>query len=416
MRRLVAILGVAVVLAVTVSATAGWEDKTAGWAAQGLTGTSRLITDTNTDTLYYLRGTTVMSYSPATDTWTDLAATADAGAFGYESPNRTFYTLGGTAGRFISYAVRTAVQVYDIGTNHWSKYDVVPLPGGNAAWTQGAVYNPATGQYWAFWTQTEPEKKDTVGAPLDAATLTWGASREIVSQEGRVRWGRMESVNVGNTNYSRSDLWGWNCQVVHQSTCDLTDPDFPDIAGPWPETATHDLGEGHWLATGWATGWLAWGCWEEPVYGCDLYAAHGTDIYVVGTCHHRGADPPEPIPPMEAAVYHTATDSWEDIEDLPFHSNGYRNHTCAVVGGLLYVQDGNGFFVYSPGGVPGDVDGNGVVDGLDLTAVITAWETTPGDPLWNPDADLDGNNVIDGLDLTEVISNWTTAHIADVGR
>jgi len=66
--------------------------------------------------------------------------------------------------------------------------------------------------------------------------------------------------------------------------------------------------------------------------------------------------------------------------------------------------------------VPGDVDGNGVVDGLDLTAVITAWETTPGDPLWNPDADLDGNNVIDGLDLTEVISNWTTAHIADVGR
>ncbi len=58
---------------------------------------------------------------------------------------------------------------------------------------------------------------------------------------------------------------------------------------------------------------------------------------------------------------------------------------------------------------PGDVDGNGIVDGLDLTAVLTAWETVPGDPLWNENADLDDNNIVDGLDLTEVISNWTTA-------
>jgi hypothetical protein len=58
------------------------------------------------------------------------------------------------------------------------------------------------------------------------------------------------------------------------------------------------------------------------------------------------------------------------------------------------------------------VDGNGVVDGLDLTAVLTAWKTIPGDPLWNPAADLDCNGGIDGLDLTEVISNWTTAAAA----
>ena len=63
--------------------------------------------------------------------------------------------------------------------------------------------------------------------------------------------------------------------------------------------------------------------------------------------------------------------------------------------------------------IPGDVDGNGVVDGLDLTAVITAWETIPGDPLWNTSADLDCNGIVDGLDLTEVISNWTTAAAAE---
>ena len=69
-------------------------------------------------------------------------------------------------------------------------------------------------------------------------------------------------------------------------------------------------------------------------------------------------------------------------------------------------------FQLSAATIPGDVDGNGVVDGLDLTAVLSAWETTPGNPLWNENADLDDNNVVDGLDLTEVISNWTTAAAA----
>ncbi|GAF83835.1 unnamed protein product, partial [marine sediment metagenome] len=67
---------------------------------------------------------------------------------------------------------------------------------------------------------------------------------------------------------------------------------------------------------------------------------------------------------------------------------------------------------HAPPAIFGDVDGNGVVDGLDLTAVITAWKTIPGNPLWNPAADLDCNGVVDGLDLTEVISNWTTAAAA----
>ncbi len=82
----------------------------------------------------------------------------------------------------------------------------------------------------------------------------------------------------------------------------------------------------------------------------------------------------------------------------------------------VWPADRDAHFEYitiSDGGAgPGDVDGNGVVDGLDLTAVLTAWETTPGDPLWNENADLDDNNVVDGLDLTEVISNWTTASAA----
>jgi len=67
---------------------------------------------------------------------------------------------------------------------------------------------------------------------------------------------------------------------------------------------------------------------------------------------------------------------------------------------------------HAPPAIFGDVDGNGVVDGLDLTAVMTAWDTQPGDPLWDPDADLDCNGIVDGLDLTAVISNWTTGFMA----
>ncbi len=77
----------------------------------------------------------------------------------------------------------------------------------------------------------------------------------------------------------------------------------------------------------------------------------------------------------------------------------------------LNIQ-GDPFAVEDPPAVPGDVDGNGVVNGLDLTAVIAAWQTTPGDPLWNPAADLDGSGVVDGADLTEVVSNWATASAA----
>jgi outer membrane protein assembly factor BamB len=80
-----------------------------------------------------------------------------------------------------------------------------------------------------------------------------------------------------------------------------------------------------------------------------------------------------------------------------------------AVGGDGNVQNVFTAFQLTTATMPGDVDGNGVVNGLDLTAVLTAWDTIPGDALWNELADLDDNNVVNGLDLTEVISNWTIA-------
>ena len=47
-----------------------------------------------------------------------------------------------------------------------------------------------------------------------------------------------------------------------------------------------------------------------------------------------------------------------------------------------------------------DVNGDGIVNGLDLVAVIAAWGS-PGGP-----EDINGDGIVNVLDLLEVIANW----------
>jgi hypothetical protein len=65
--------------------------------------------------------------------------------------------------------------------------------------------------------------------------------------------------------------------------------------------------------------------------------------------------------------------------------------------------------------VTGDVNGDGKVDGKDLTTVAQAFGSygpdylhpgSPPNPRWNPAADLKADNKIDGADLTVVASNF----------
>lgn len=52
-------------------------------------------------------------------------------------------------------------------------------------------------------------------------------------------------------------------------------------------------------------------------------------------------------------------------------------------------------------GVPGDLNGDGVVNGADLSILLAAWGSD------DPAADLDGNGVVGGADLTILLSDWT---------
>ena len=54
-------------------------------------------------------------------------------------------------------------------------------------------------------------------------------------------------------------------------------------------------------------------------------------------------------------------------------------------------------------GVPGDLDGNGVVDVNDLLVIIGAWGICSGDC----PADLNGDGVVDVLDILEILAFWS---------
>ena len=53
---------------------------------------------------------------------------------------------------------------------------------------------------------------------------------------------------------------------------------------------------------------------------------------------------------------------------------------------------------------PADINGDGTVNGLDLTALLAAWGACPtaGDCA----ADVDGSGAVDGLDLTALLADW----------
>ncbi len=91
------------------------------------------------------------------------------------------------------------------------------------------------------------------------------------------------------------------------------------------------------------------------------------------------------------------------------------NATRCPESGLAQVQEVSvaagsvNEFVMHVGELPEDPGGGNVgVDDVLLAAVLAAWGTTPGDALWDPDADLDGNGIINGLDLNELLSNTIT--------
>jgi len=56
--------------------------------------------------------------------------------------------------------------------------------------------------------------------------------------------------------------------------------------------------------------------------------------------------------------------------------------------------------------IPGDINGNFVVNAGDLGLLGTAWYSTPKSPNWNPNADINNNGIVNIGDLGILASHW----------
>ncbi|MBL0927325.1 MAG: hypothetical protein IBJ11_06695 [Phycisphaerales bacterium] len=84
-----------------------------------------------------------------------------------------------------------------------------------------------------------------------------------------------------------------------------------------------------------------------------------------------------------------------------------NQYTRSPVHDLRY--DPNGSLPPIPAGCFADADGNGKVGADDLSMVLAAYGTSPGQPGWEPRADVDLNGSVGANDLTMVLTNWGKA-------
>ena len=84
------------------------------------------------------------------------------------------------------------------------------------------------------------------------------------------------------------------------------------------------------------------------------------------------------------------------------------------IGDIPYTIDADNVDNYplmSPWPGPGDVDGNGVVNILDVVMAVASFHSIEGDPSWNPDADQSAPyGKIDIFDLVTIASNYGRAY------
>lgn len=108
----------------------------------------------------------------------------------------------------------------------------------------------------------------------------------------------------------------------------------------------------------------------------------------------------------ELRMTHGYRETWSLLNMPPPGASGDCNGNglpddCDIASGLLEDLDRDGIPDDCGNDVcPGDLDGDGIVDGGDLTDLLARWGES------DPDADLDGNGTVDGADLNALLGAW----------
>jgi hypothetical protein len=95
---------------------------------------------------------------------------------------------------------------------------------------------------------------------------------------------------------------------------------------------------------------------------------------------------------------------WRTPADLPSSENGYLRLTLSTDPPTVVMTPG-AFTIVNPNVIPGDVNGDGIVDTEDLLLLLASWGPCP-DPPEDCPADFDGNGTVDTADLLILLANW----------
>lgn len=89
--------------------------------------------------------------------------------------------------------------------------------------------------------------------------------------------------------------------------------------------------------------------------------------------------------------------SFTTLSDSALCGNGTGSDQIT---GTWHDLGGNTIDVDCPTPCPGDLNGDGQVDGADLSALLGAWNET------DAEADIDGDGLVDGADLSALLGGW----------
>ena len=78
------------------------------------------------------------------------------------------------------------------------------------------------------------------------------------------------------------------------------------------------------------------------------------------------------------------------------------NNAPDQIAGATYIDGGGNQLC----GCTGDISFDGVVDGQDITIMLSTWGVCDSDDPLDCLADFDGNGIVNGADLTTILSNW----------
>jgi hypothetical protein len=212
------------------------------------------------------------------------------------------------------------------------------------------------------------EQADTVASQVGGHLVTFGSQSEtqfVVSL-------------VGGTAATLCPLGPWIGLVQ-----DLNSPDYSEPSGGW-----------RWVDGTEAP--IAWGQ-GGPNNNCFGIPENRGNMWFDGLINDLAADP-ECVGYWPNGAINSAVIEWSS----DCNSDGIVDYG-QILNGELADANGNGVpDICEQSPCPGDIATDGVVNGVDLAAILNNWGTTGG----ALGADANGDGVVDGADLALVLNSW----------